>query len=112
MNPFLKVIMFLLGCALALYLNVWWIILPLSILYGYFSSKSSTKTGLVAFVIAFITWTALLYVKDSYFFRSPSELLSGVFGGLPPVVIPLIGGLIGGLVSLFGAIGGRLIKID
>ena len=110
MSELVKVIILAVATFSALYLNIWWAILLLAILYGWQSDFSTLKAGMVAFITVFVLWSLLLYVKDSGFYRSPSELIADIVGGIPVWTVPLIGGLTGGLVAMFGALGGSMLK--
>jgi len=105
-----KIVLLAVCTLAALYLNIWWAVLLLAIIYGWSSEVSSLKNGLIAFVVVFILWSVLLYMKDSTFFRSPSELIAEIVGGIPVWTVALIGGLTGGLVAMFGALGGSMLR--
>lgn len=110
MNRYINILLLIVLSFLALYFNLWYLILFAGVIYGLFSPDKTLLTGGIAFFVILLLWAALLFVKDKGFAVAPSVLLSKALGGIPNIVILFIGGLVGGLVAFLGAIGGRLFK--
>lgn len=109
MNNWIKLIVLLVLSIAALYMNVWWLIPIMGLVYGYFAQGNAFTTGLIAFLSVGIVWSILLYVREGQFATTPSQLFSNNIGNIAPVLLPLIGGLVCSLPVLFAAAGGRML---
>lgn len=110
MNNGIRLILLLIVSFAGLYFNIWFVILPAALLYGWTSTGKIGWSTALPFLAVFVLWAVCLYVKDGSFYRSPSELVSVVFGGIPSATVPLIGGVVGGVVAMLGSLAGRLLR--
>jgi len=110
MNNLLKLILLLIVSFAGLYFNVWYIILPAALLYGWTSTGKVGWSTALPFIGVFVLWAACLYVRDGAFYTSPSSLVATVFGAVPSWSIPLVGGVLGGVVAMLGSLAGRLLR--
>lgn len=110
MNRYINILLLIVLSFLALYFNLWYLILFAGIIYGLLSGDKVMLTAIIAFLSVLALWAILLYVRDGSFAVAPSVLFGKTLGGVPSIALPLIGGLVGGLVAFLGAMGGRMLK--
>lgn len=109
MNNLIKLVVLMVLSIGALYMNVWWLIPIMGLVYGYLSEGNAFKSGLIAFAGVAVVWTILLYVREGQFATTPSQLFANNLGNISPALLPLIGGVVCALPTLFTAAGGRLL---
>lgn len=104
---YLKIIGLGLFSIMALYINAFYLIFILAVIYGALNKPLKPvrfSTGL--FFVSFLIWAGLILIGEMSFYNSPSITLSQILGGLPSWIIPIFGGLIGGILSFLGSLGG------
>lgn len=90
----------------------WWINLIIGFASGYIFYTSPGRSFMIHFLIIFISWTVLSFIKDQQVNQAVSGFLSSLAGNIPYYFLYLCTGLAGGLVTGWAAsLGSQLRKI-